>query len=67
MSPRLGRPPSDNPRRNLVNLRLTDDELAAFRAAAEDAGVQLGVWVRERALEGQRVADKRRKKLGQEA
>lgn len=50
MTPRIGRPPSDNPRTHMVTLRLTDDELAACKAAADKAGQSIGPWARGRIL-----------------
>ena len=50
MPPRTGRPKSDNPRTNAVPIRLSDDELAQLRAAAELAGVTVGEYVRSKAL-----------------
>jgi uncharacterized protein (DUF1778 family) len=50
MSPRTGRPRSDNPRSNAVHIRLTDDELALCRTAAENAGQTVGEWMREKLI-----------------
>lgn len=50
MNPRTGRPPSDNPRSHMVTLRLTDEEYALVRVAAERTGEGIGVWARGRLL-----------------
>lgn len=50
MSPRTGRPKSDNPRGNAIHIRLADDELAQCRTAAEQAGQPLGEWTRAKLL-----------------
>ena len=47
---RIGRPPTDNPRRNTVVIRLADDELATCDAAAERAGQTRGEWMRSKIL-----------------
>jgi uncharacterized protein (DUF1778 family) len=46
MTPGPGRPPSDNPRRNVVPVRLTDDERDAIRQAAEKAGLSISDYLR---------------------
>ena len=38
-------------RTNPINLRLDDEELAALRAAAEEAGIPVSTWIRETAVE----------------
>jgi uncharacterized protein (DUF1778 family) len=48
--PPIGRPPSSNPRRNAVPIRLTDDEHAAIKAAADKLGWTVGRFVRDKAL-----------------
>jgi uncharacterized protein (DUF1778 family) len=48
MSPRTGRPPSDNPRTKVVPLRFTPDEWQAIYDAAERAGKNAGSWMREK-------------------
>jgi hypothetical protein len=50
MSPRTGRPPSDNPRRNAVPVRLNDEELAVVKAAAEEVETPVGTWARDALL-----------------
>lgn len=50
MSPRTGRPPSDDPRRRLISIRLTDSEYELVTRAASYKDVPLAVWVRERVL-----------------
>ena len=37
-------------RTNPVNLRLDDDELAALRAAAGEAGIPVSTWIRDTAV-----------------
>ena len=37
-------------RTNPVNLRLDDDELAALRAAADEAGIPVSTWIRDTAV-----------------
>jgi prolyl-tRNA editing enzyme YbaK/EbsC (Cys-tRNA(Pro) deacylase) len=46
MSPRTGRPKTDNPRSNAVHIRFADDELAQVKEAAEDAGTSTGDYMR---------------------
>jgi hypothetical protein len=48
--PRTGRPKSDNPRRNVHSIRLSDDELLTVMTAAEKAGKDIGPWMREKVL-----------------
>lgn len=50
MTPRTGRPPSDNPRNNVIPVRLADNEKALIEAAAAKAGVRTGEYIRDRAL-----------------
>lgn len=50
MSPRTGRPPSDNPRKVGLALRLTADEEALLREAASKAEQPVTIYVREKAL-----------------
>jgi uncharacterized protein (DUF1778 family) len=50
MSPRTGRPPSEDPRSVVLSLRLTTAESEALREAADRAGQPVTVFVRERAL-----------------
>jgi hypothetical protein len=50
MSPRTGRPPSDNPRVNVIPVRFTDAEVAVLKAAAEKVGAKAGEYIREKAL-----------------
>ena len=37
-------------RTNPINLRLDDEELAALRAAADEAGMPVSTWIREAAV-----------------
>lgn len=48
--PRTGRPKSANPRSNVHSVRLSDEELALVTRAAEQAGVDLGPWMREKVV-----------------
>lgn len=48
MSPRTGRPPSDNPHARVVSVRLTEAEYEAAVAAAGKTGQGLGPWMRDR-------------------
>lgn len=50
MAPRLGRPPSGNPRTHVIPVRFNDDELAALRKAATATGRKPGEYIRERSL-----------------
>jgi hypothetical protein len=50
MTPRTGRPPSDNPRTVVLSVRVTADEAAKLTVAAEAAGVPVTTWLRERGL-----------------
>ncbi len=50
MTPRTGRPPSEDPRSVVLSLRLTAAESEALWDAAERAGQTVTVFVRERAL-----------------
>ena len=51
---RMGRPPSDNPRRNAVTVKFTDDEYEEVRSFAERAKVPLSVRIREKSLTKER-------------
>ena len=42
---RIGRPPSPNPRRHSVNVRLTAAERLALAAAAAKAGLSLAAYL----------------------
>lgn len=44
--PGAGRPPLEDARRSAVLLRLTEDEHARYRAAAEAAALPLTEWLR---------------------
>jgi hypothetical protein len=48
--PRTGRPKSDNPRRNVQSVRLSDDELLLVMQAAEKADQDVGPWIRDKAV-----------------
>ena len=50
MTARIGRPPSDNPRTEVVQYRCTPDELAALQAAADRAGQPMRAYARDAAL-----------------
>lgn len=50
MTPRTGRPPSDNPRRHVRSVHLTDNEDALITAAAKAAGKPVTAWIREKAV-----------------
>lgn len=50
MSPRTGRPVSDNPHSRVIPIRLTEDQYALIEEAAERAGTRAGVWIREKAV-----------------
>jgi uncharacterized protein (DUF1778 family) len=50
MTPRTGRPPSDNPRSVVLSVRVTADEAARLSKAADAAGVPVTAWIRDRAL-----------------
>jgi hypothetical protein len=43
---RRGRPPLDNPRRNIERIRTTDDEHALIEAASTVAGTTPAEWMR---------------------
>jgi uncharacterized protein (DUF1778 family) len=43
-----GRPPKDQARRRLLEVRLDESEKQAFKDAAELSGLGLSTWVRER-------------------
>jgi uncharacterized protein (DUF1778 family) len=43
---RMGRPPSDNPKRNVIMVKLTDDERARIEHAAAAAGLTLSAYLR---------------------
>ena len=48
-TPKRGRPPgttTDNPRRNHLDIRLTDDEMAQVRADAAEAQLDVSKYVR---------------------
>ena len=45
------------PRTHMINLRADDDEVAIMQAAADAAGVKLGTWVREVALQSASPAE----------
>jgi uncharacterized protein (DUF1778 family) len=49
MAPRLGRPPSDDPRRRIVSIRLTEAEYALVVQAASYNDEPVAVWVRQKA------------------
>lgn len=46
--PRMGRPPSEDPRTVNRAIRLTEDEDELIRAAADRAGMKLAEWCRMR-------------------
>lgn len=48
--PRTGRPPLDNPRTVVQRVRLTPDEDASIRGAAERAGMTVADWMRAKLL-----------------
>lgn len=50
MTPRTGRPPSDNPRRRVRSVHFTDTEDALVEAAAQAAGKPVTAWIREKAV-----------------
>lgn len=50
MNPRTGRPPSENPRRNVRSVHLSDDEDQLVQAAADRAGKPIGAWIRDKAV-----------------
>lgn len=56
VSPRTGRPPSDDPRKRSVNLRLTETEYALLLEAASYVDTPVAVWARERVLAAARRA-----------
>lgn len=47
MAPRTGRPPAEKPRDYVFQMRLNEDERAAFEEAAEKAGKPMATWGRE--------------------
>lgn len=47
MSPRTGRPPSENPRNYVLRIRLSDDEREAVERAAEAGDAKPAIWARE--------------------
>jgi uncharacterized protein (DUF1778 family) len=57
--PRTGRPPSDNPRTKMVNVRLTEDEYMCLFPAAQAAGVTISEYVRSHALAAARKQHRR--------
>jgi uncharacterized protein (DUF1778 family) len=48
--PRTGRPPTDDPRKVNRAIRVTEDEDALIRAAADRAGMKIADWCRSRLL-----------------
>ena len=46
----MARPPSDDPKRNFVRVKLTDAEAEALKGAADAKGWPLSAWIREAAL-----------------
>lgn len=50
MSPRTGRPKSENPRNRVMPLRLTEDEHALITAAAGKTGQPASEYVRDAAV-----------------
>lgn len=50
MSPRTGRPKSDNPRSRVVPLRLTEDEHSLIAGAANQDGKPLSEYIRSAAV-----------------
>lgn len=50
MSPRTGRPPSENPRTVVLSVRVTPDEAAKLHAAAEAADQAVTAWLRDKGL-----------------
>lgn len=57
--PRTGRPPTDNPRRNVDSIRTSDDERALMLAAADKAGLGIGPWMRARLLDSAKRSARR--------
>jgi hypothetical protein len=49
-TPRMGRPPKENPRTVVLSVRVTPDEAARLHTAAEAAGQPVTAWLRERGL-----------------
>lgn len=58
MSPRTGRPRSDDPRAEIITVRFTAGEYAEVKAAVEASGKPVSVWIREASL---RTAKRARK------
>ncbi len=57
--PRTGRPPSNNPRTKMINVRLTEDEYMCLFPAAQAAGVTISEYVRSHALAAARKQHRR--------
>lgn len=56
VSPRTGRPPSEDPRRRSVNLRLTEEEYLLLMEVAAHTDTPVAVWARERVVAAARRA-----------
>lgn len=50
VSPRTGRPKSDNPRVHVVSIRLTAEEMQLVKQAAGRYDLPTGEWTRSRLL-----------------
>lgn len=61
MPPR-GRPVAENPRRNTVHIRLTDDDLAVVTEAATEAAKSVSDYMRESTVNRAKVAKRKRTK-----
>lgn len=54
MAPRTGRPPLDNPRTEIIRIRLTPDERERLQELADVAGRPLALWMHDDLLRRRR-------------
>jgi hypothetical protein len=54
MAPRTGRPPIDNPRTEIIRIRLTPDERDRLQGLADAAGQPLALWMHDDLLRKRR-------------
>lgn len=59
MSPRTGRPPSENPRHYVLRTRLSDDEREAVERAAEASDEKPATWAREQLVRAAKRANRK--------
>ena len=61
MTPRTGRPPSDNPRRYIIRYRVTEAEMDLLSLAAANVQISPAEYARERALAAAKASTRRLK------